>query len=622
VGESGLGKNYLASAMANHANDQGMVVLVGRCLPFTRISPYYPWIDLVRGWFGLDEALSPLDCRQRLQESLARFDLTSSLPAFTDLLGIPTIHLSARASKSSRQEGVGLFDVIARETANQETDTENWTTFLSRSTVHEMISTRMNDDRSIWKVVRERVSIPQALHLLLKRQTLEGPTFVLIEDIQWMDYDSRAVLEMIMTSAHRWPLLFLATARPGVEWDGDRLILHPLSDTDTLDLASLGLHANRLAPDLASWFLSHSKGNPLFILSYCRALRDANVIVIDPATDEARWSGPPPSLPLSLQELLLAEVDRLGWGVQKTMQRSAVIGDSFSIQLLDHISSDVLSSTELDEALDQAARHSMITPPPPAPIYTFTSQSLHDAIYSTLSHAQRQIWHEELGDYLVRSDDITRYEQLEQIAYHYSYSDNAYKAAYFNRLAGDKARTRQADEAALTFYNQTLDVVKGRRVVVEQRRAHEGLGDVYALRDEAQVAYHHYQSALQNALPSDTLRLKAKLAMLLPLINSREKSMTPAEVLSHLNDACEALPSAHPLTPWLSSARIWVLAESTEVGAVDLKKELYRIDSKPVRMFLEEALASLDREKQWSSYDKLFDFFARAQLRYLIEEEN
>ncbi len=626
-GEAGLGKNHLAAAIADRAVRQGMTVLTGHCHPFTQASPYHPWIDLIRGWFELDDANPALrkgsaaphavDRRHRLRENLARFDLTSSLPAFADLLGLPTANPTSRTSDSSVQEGAGLFGVLTRETEGREADTGDWTTLLTRRAAQGKTTLRTKADFSIWEVLRERASIPQALHLLLERQAFEDPTLVLIEDIQWMDADSRDVLETIAASAHRWSLLLLVTARPGIDWRGDRLLLLPLSDDDSRALAALGLRADRLAPDLASWLLSRSAGNPLFILSYCRALRDAEAVVVDPGSDEARWSGPPPSLPLSLQELMLAEVDRLGWSVRKTLQRSAVVGTTFSIELLHCLCRDVLSPAQLSEALDQSARRSLVIPPPPAPAYTFGSQSLHDAVYSTLSHAQRRAWHGKLGDYLARGDEVTRYERLERIAHHYSRSDNACGAAHFNRLAGDKARARQADEAALTFYDRVLDVVDGECVAVEYCRAHEGLGDIHALRGDREAAYDDYQRALQDAPPPDAHRLTAKLAMLVPLFISKDMLTKPTEVSARLDRAYEMLPPTHSLRSWLGAARVWILAENLEAVTAALKQELHLTDSKPVRALLEDALEDLDKGEPLPSYDKLFDIFARTQLRCL-----
>jgi hypothetical protein len=59
VGEAGIGKSRLVAALADSARRQGIAVLTGRCRPFTKTTPYFPWKDLVSQWFELDFELGP-----------------------------------------------------------------------------------------------------------------------------------------------------------------------------------------------------------------------------------------------------------------------------------------------------------------------------------------------------------------------------------------------------------------------------------------------------------------------------------------------------------------------------------------------------------------------------------
>ena len=72
------------------------------------------------------------------------------------------------------------------------------------------------------------------------------------------------------------------------------------------------------------------------------------------------------------------------------IQRAAVIGTTFPDWLLTRMVKDTLSPTQLEDALGQAARTNMIIPSPPGQTYTFSSQALHETIYTTLSHASRR----------------------------------------------------------------------------------------------------------------------------------------------------------------------------------------------------------------------------------------
>ena len=612
IGEAGIGKSRLVTALTDAARRRDMVVLTGRCRPFAHTTPYRPWKDLVARWFDLDEDAPPDVRRRLLGERLAQFDLASSHSAFAQLLGLPSsAGHTPRPSPARARQGPGLFASLEQKTRSQQADLGGWAALLSARAAGAE-TTQTGDERpSIWDVLKERASIPQALRLALERQAFRQPTLVIVEDLQWIDPDSREIVEAVAAASTAWPLFLLLTARQDTGWQDERLMLSPLSAADDYELAAFALRATRLEPDLADWLHARAGGRPLFVLSYCRALRDAGAVTVDPASDEARWNGPPPPLPLSLQELLLAQVDRLGREGREALRRGVVIGDTFSSSLLAYLCRDALSPHQLNEALEQSARRSLIAPPPPEETHAFSSQSLHDAIYSTLSHALRRTWHGWVGERLAQADEPTRYERLEQIAYHYSRSDDAASAARFTRLAGDKARARQAYEAALSFYTQTLSVAGGGEIAAERRLAHEFSGDVHALRGEGEPSVAAYRAALQETPPEDVAskrRLKARLAMLAPLEGVVEPAL--------LEEARRTLPAADPVRPWLATALVWLRAARGEKGAaVALCRELLPTAAGPLGTLLREGLESLEAGEPLPPYADFFALFARSCLR-------
>ncbi|HEY7908179.1 MAG TPA: ATP-binding protein, partial [Thermomicrobiales bacterium] len=58
-GDAGVGKTALAEALCREAEEQGALVLVGRCYDLTETPPYGPWIELLGRYRGADEAISP-----------------------------------------------------------------------------------------------------------------------------------------------------------------------------------------------------------------------------------------------------------------------------------------------------------------------------------------------------------------------------------------------------------------------------------------------------------------------------------------------------------------------------------------------------------------------------------
>ncbi len=608
IGETGIGKNRLTAALTETAQTQGVTVLLGRCRAFGQGTPYLPWLELVSNWFELDRDAPPETRRRRLRDRLSAFDLAPSLPAFADLLGLPpALERLAPSSHSVTAQG-GIFAKL--QPAPTERSVSGLADLLKRR-VEETASSSVDQRPSVWKILNERASIPRALMTLLERQVCCQPTLIVLEDIQWIDPASREILECVVEGAPRWPLLVVVTGRPDAHWTGDRLALSPLRPPDDEALASLALRATCLAPDLGAWLRERTAGNPLFILSYCRALRDANAVVVDPSTGMARWSGPPPSLPLSLQELLLAQVGRLNTASQEALRRGAVVGESFSTWLVGTLYGDAQIDPDLTDALAQAAHRSLIAPPPPESVHAFTSNPLHEAVYETLSHSLRRAWHEQLGDILADTDESTRYERLERIAHHYYRSDNAYKGAHFTRLAGDKALARQADEAARAFYAQTLKAAGGSDedpVMAEWRLAREGLGNVYALGEDPMAARIAYRAALLGAPAAKADRLRAKLALLSPLLENVEPEAMAAAV--------RAAPASGAWRSWLGAARVWLHATHAQPDlTAGLCRELLADAREPVTSLLTQALEDLEAGLPLAPYADLFALFSHAMLR-------
>jgi hypothetical protein len=214
-----------------------------------------------------------------------------------------------------------------------------------------------------------------------------------------------------------------------------------------------------------------------------------------------------------------------------------------------------------------------------------------------------------VAERLSGADDASRYEQLEQIAYHYGLGDDAPKAAYYARLAGDKARARQADQAALAHYEQALAISgDGEGIVGERRLAYEGTGDVRALQGDGVAARRAYEAALSGADSEAEHRLKAKLALLAPMLGTTEPEV--------LEEAQSLLPPSALLRVWLAAALCWVHAERGEADAAQaVCRGLSSFAQAEAEEFTRGMLEAVDEGNPLLPYDDLFALFAPTYLR-------
>jgi predicted ATPase len=78
-GEPGIGKTHCAEALAEIAEDQGALVLWGRCHEQAGAPPYWPWVQILRAYVdasSLDEV--------RINMSAAAKDIAALVPELLD----------------------------------------------------------------------------------------------------------------------------------------------------------------------------------------------------------------------------------------------------------------------------------------------------------------------------------------------------------------------------------------------------------------------------------------------------------------------------------------------------------------------------------------------------------
>ena len=113
VAEAGVGKSRLCFEFAERCRTRGVIVLEGRALAHTRVTPYVPVVEIVRAYCGIGAEDAADLARQKIGKRLASVDsqLEADLPLMLDFLGLAeskTEH--AKLDPTVRRERLkGLF---------------------------------------------------------------------------------------------------------------------------------------------------------------------------------------------------------------------------------------------------------------------------------------------------------------------------------------------------------------------------------------------------------------------------------------------------------------------------------------------------------------------------------
>ena len=467
IGEAGIGKSRLVNEFIGIAGDTarfpGLAIRKATCSPLGEQS-YGTLAAVVRSAYGIGERDNLDRMRQMLATGFRALDLTQEdidglLPLFLHVLGLG--------------DPSGALRHIEPE--------------------------------------QLRRQIFYAVRTVFERRLAQGPLLLVIEDLHWADAASLEVLRFMMDRLERSRLMLLAIYRPTSQidpLDSNRVSvtvqrLGPLAAADGRKLlaAFFGESHGKLPVAMCQRILDRAGGNPLFIEEILRGLIDMGRLHNDGQRWQIAAEDTDVDIPVNLQALLLARVDRLPQESRRLAQEAAVVGPKFDTALLRTIATDPAAiDAALDFLCDADVIEELRGPDAGAsPTYRFSQSLLHDVIYHNLLLQRRMELHHRIGRVLERQYGSTpdRPEHLAQLGHHFSLTTEKAKGAAYLMAAGDLARKTYANDDAMRLYRQALATFANEpKLAPEQSALLERLADLYGPAGRRDAALDHYQRAL------------------------------------------------------------------------------------------------------------------------------
>jgi DNA-binding SARP family transcriptional activator len=267
----------------------------------------------------------------------------------------------------------------------------------------------------------------EAVARALAAMASEAPLALLLDDVQWLDERSAALLHFVHRFLRDRPVLLACAARPPELADnpGALRVARALSraeEVTRLELGPLGpeeiaVLAESLGADLdPARVYRESEGNPLLALEVVRALRAGN----DPSR--------------SLDALLAERLEALPARAREVLPWAAVLGRSFQAERLARVVG--CPAAELLSAIDELERRGVLRPGGAG--YDFTHDLVRRAAYRALSAPRRQLLHREVARTLALLPDPDGVLAGE-VAHHAALGDDAELAAQASVIAGARA---------------------------------------------------------------------------------------------------------------------------------------------------------------------------------------
>ncbi len=334
---------------------------------------------------------------------------------------------------------------------------------------------------------------------LLTAVTKEEPLCLVVEDVQWIDEASRSLLTDILAQQLAWPVFVILSARdPFPEWLADSpgvptLRMEPLPRAVIERLIAVWAGPALLPASTVRAIANRAEGHPYFARELVESLRHRRVASL---TAEA-------SLPSTLEELFLAQLDQLAVPLRRLVQTASVVGEYLSHHLLYAAMGDDAPLT--DALLREATVRGLLRAGSAPGQFIFGRRLLFEVAYSTIPPSRRKDLHARIATHLVGELKVTGDPAVHAAAHHayLGYRDERavdllvrsarlYRAQYANRQAIQAASRALELIAALRdpaqFRDQRLETLlflaQSYQVVGELDQAEGALAEAEILAEE------------------------------------------------------------------------------------------------------------------------------------------
>ena len=291
------------------------------------------------------------------------------------------------------------------------------------------------------------------------------PVLVVFEDVHWIDPTTLDLINQLIEPIKEAPILYLITFRPEffppwLDWSNVTMLrLNRLGHDHARAIIVEIAGGKELPADVYEQIISKTDGVPLFVEELTKTVLESGLL--HDAGDHYVIAGPlpPPAIPATLHDSLMARLDRLS-PIKEIAQIAAAIGREFSYRLLASVAST--SEALLHGALAQltAAELIFVRGEPPDSRYVFKHALVQDAAYSSLLRGKRQQLHSRIAAVLEEQFAYVVETQPELIAHHFEQAGTSGPAIEYLRKAGQRAIERSANAEAIGHLKHAIDLLQ------------------------------------------------------------------------------------------------------------------------------------------------------------------
>jgi class 3 adenylate cyclase/predicted ATPase len=415
-GEAGIGKSRLVEVVKERVAGELQTRFEWRGSPYYQQSPLYPVIVHLHRLLRWHQEESPHERLRKLERVMRQsgFSLPDMVPLFASLLALP------------------LPDSYPSLALTPE---------------------------------RQKQKILEALLVWLRREVERQRVLLIIEDLHWLDASSMEFLNLLVDQAATTHLFMLLTFRPTFRppWPQHPHLTHLTLSRLPRHQAALLIEqvagGKTLPAEVHQQLLTRTDGVPLFVEELTKMVLESGLLRETPDCYELTGPLPALAIPTTLQDSLMARLDRLGTG-KLVAQLGATIGRRFSYELLQAVSP--VAEATLQQGLGRLVEAELLYQRglPPEASYLFKHALIQETALQSLLRHTRQQYHQQIAQVLAERFPETGETQPELLAQHYTEAGLAAQAVPYWQRAGQRAIERSANIEAISHLTKGLEVLK------------------------------------------------------------------------------------------------------------------------------------------------------------------
>ncbi len=415
-GEPGIGKSRLVRELRNRVEQDNAIRIEFRCSPYYQNSALHPAIEHLQRLLHWQKDDTPQTKTNKLQATLAHyhFPQADTLALFAALLSLPQPADAPPLNMSPQ---------------------------------------------------RQKQKTEEALIAWLVEEAEQAPLYCVWEDLHWADPSTLELLGLLIEHTATARLFVLLTSRPeftppwGRAGHFSQLTLSRLGRRQVPQMIEKATGGKTLPVEVVQQIVIKTDGVPLFVEELTKMVLESGLLRETNEHYELTGPLPPLAIPSTLQDSLMARLDRLA-SVREVAQLGATIGREFSYELLQAVSP--LEERALQNGLLQLGEAELIYQrgTPPQAVYIFKHALIQDTAYQSLLKSKRQQLHRQIATVLEDRFPEIKDTQPELLAHHYTEAGLISQAIPYWQQAGQRAVARSAYVEAINHLSRGLELLK------------------------------------------------------------------------------------------------------------------------------------------------------------------